>query len=126
MINYKAYLENVLMEAVDSLFNEELQRNAWEKGNYKTCADYTEVIMSFLEDCEPVLKDYMKYGLSEKQRDDLQKLCNMVNIYDSSKNRPDADKEICNDPEWHKIRKFAKIVYDDLKNIKYISDEKKE
>ena len=124
MINYEGYFKNVLMESIDSLFNKELQKKAWENGNYETYADYTEVTMSFLEDCEPVLKDYRKYGLSQKQHDDLQKLCNMINIYDSSQDRPDADEEICKDPEWHKIREYAKVVYNDLKNVKYTPDEK--
>ena len=34
-----------------------------------------------------------------------------------------TDEEICNDPAWHKIRTFAKKVYNDLRHVKYVQNE---
>ena len=58
--------------------------------------------------------------LSQKQRQNLQKLYDMVQNYDEGIK---TDEEICKDPEWLKVRDFAKGVYHDLKNVKYVPDE---
>ena len=40
----------------------------------------------------------------------------MVDAYDGSEQRPNDDKEIVKDPNWHKIRDFAKLVYEEITN----------
>ena len=55
----------------------------------------------------------------------LETLYEMVENYNEYYNREEkTEKEICDDPKWHKIRAFAKKVYDDLKDVKYIPNEK--
>lgn len=55
-------------------------------------------------------------SLSQQQRNDLQKLGNMLNDYNllHHSGKEKTDKEIWNDPEWHKIRDYAKLVFEEL------------
>jgi hypothetical protein len=59
--------------------------------------------------------------LSEQQRNKLRLLADMVEDYEflHPDGREKTDEEIRNDPEWDKIREFAKAVYKDLKDVKY-------
>lgn len=114
MTIYKEYLSNVLIESVRSIFDEKLQTTAWKEGDYKMYADFPEVTMSFKEDCEPVLNNYRKYGLSKQHRDNLLELYKMVDAYSLDSNRPSTEAEILTDPRWNEIRKHAKKVYKEL------------
>ena len=83
---------------------------------------FPEMYEDFMSSCEMIVK---WNPLSTKQRRDLKKLYNLLENYDRYlPDRKKTDEEICKDPEWHKVRSFAKIVYDDLKNVKYLPDEK--
>ena len=82
MIDYKGYFNNVFLEGIQSIFNEELQAEAWGGGNYARYTDFLEVTITFMDSCELVLEDYIEHGLSEKQRDNLRRLYEVVDDYD--------------------------------------------
>lgn len=117
MINYREYLNCVLIKSVKSLFDEKLQAQAWGKGDYKMYADFSEITMSFMEDCEPVLEDYTKYGLTKKIKEELAHLYKMVDEYSMDPNRPNKEQCILTDPKWDRIRKYARGLYKELLNF---------
>ena len=106
-----------------SLSNQEKQEKSWIMGDYSSYTNFDEVYMCFMDPCEDILT---WPELSTKQRQKLLKLYDMLENYDEyhPDNTRKTEKEICNDPEWHKTRTFARIVYDDLKNVKYVPDDK--
>ncbi|NGX46045.1 MAG: hypothetical protein K940chlam2_01227 [Chlamydiae bacterium] len=101
------------LEGLYNLADEKRQRSAWVDGDYSSYTDYGEIYMGFADPCEYVLT---WSTLSEAQRQSLKKLYEMVDSYDSDK----TDDEICNDPEWNKIREYARALYQELKHVKYV------
>lgn len=109
------------LESLLSVADKEEQKKAWIGGDYSSYVDFSEVFMRFFGTCESILT---WPELSNMQRKNLQKLYDMLENYDDYlPDRKKTDKEICNDPEWIKIREFAQQVYDDLKHVKYIPEE---
>ena len=106
-----------ILETLESMINEEYQSRQWvareDPHNY-SC--YDNDTMYFLEDGEAVLdaRDANRIEMTERQYKMLKKLYEMVDEYDSSRDRPTTDKEIIDDPEWGKIRDYAKLVYKEL------------
>ena len=77
--------------------------------------------MCFLDSCEGILN---WSELPSKQRKNLQKLYDLVENYDEYlPNRKKNHKEIHFDPEWDKIRRFAREIYNELKNVEYVPDD---
>jgi len=125
MIDCNRYFNRVFLGSLKPLFDLKWQEKGWggldDPSKY---VGFNEIVMGFAEACEVILSNPDRYYLSIKQQEDLKKLLDMIDAYDLSEDRPDDEKEIINDPEWHKIREFARVVYDDLKNVKYVADEK--
>ena len=110
---YKGFLD-----ALYSLADKDEQQKAWIEGDYSNYTDFSEVYMRFSDFCESILS---WSELSREQHQTLQDLYERVENFDRYlPGRKKTDKEICNDPQWHEIRKFAKAVYNDLKNVKLI------
>ena len=118
------YYKDIFLKNLCDILNKEKQESAWIKDNYSDFNIFSELYMQFMDPCEEVLKWKC---LSGDQRQKLQKLYDMLENYDEfhPDNTRKTEKEICNDPKWHKIREFARIVYDDLKDVKYVPDNKK-
>jgi hypothetical protein len=105
---YQSFLESLY-----DLADKQQQEKAWVNGDYSSYTDFSEIYMCFSDSCEYILNWSV---LSEAQRQSLKKLYEMVDSYDNDK----TEKEICNDPEWDKIREFAMAIYQDLKDVKYV------
>jgi len=79
------------------------------------------MVMDYLDFCEVILT-WSVFNPNQKEK--LQDLYEMVDNYDYYLDeRTKTDDVICNDLEWHKIRTFAKEVYDDLKQVKYVPNK---
>lgn len=105
------------LERLKSLFNEHGQKTAWLGGDYSKYTDFSEIYMGFADPCDDIL---LWPSLPTAKRKSLKTLSRMIDDYNTRYNEEElTDKEVYNDPEWDKIRKFAKKVYDDLKDVKY-------
>ena len=84
--------------------------------NPKDYACYENTVMYFIEDADAVLesRNDSDIQLTNLQYQMLKKLYDMVDTYDSSEDRPENDAEIVADPNWHKVREYAKLVYEEL------------
>ncbi|QVL58281.1 MAG: hypothetical protein KFB93_04150 [Simkaniaceae bacterium] len=114
---YYAFLESLV-----SIANPEFPGKLWTDSEGKECyASFDEMVMDYLDFCEVILTWPI---FNPNQKEKLQDLYEMVDNYDYYLDeRTKTDDEICNDLEWHKIRTFAKEVYDDLKQVKYVPNE---
>ena len=91
------------------------QERIWVKHETSQIVDsYDDTIMYFVEDAEAVIEDKDEITMTDNQYNMLNKLYHMVDEYDMNKERPKNDKDIVNDPKWHKIREYAKLVYEEL------------
>ena len=131
---YKGYYDS-LMESLKDLSDEKSQVKAWKKGNY----DFGEIVVEgnknhiffynfpelsshFIEDCATIFALYKEVGFSQNQLQMIKKLHHMVENYNGSTEERDeegwavtkTDAQIADDPEWHKIRDYAKYVYSEL------------
>ena len=115
---YQGFLEVLL-----DLGNPEFPGKLWVNETGSECyAEFGEMYMDFSTFCESILT---WPELSHKQHQKLEKLYNLLENYDRYlPDRKKTDEEICKDPEWYKVRNLAKIVYDDLKNVKYLPEER--
>ena len=116
-----------ITETIQEISNENYQLQQWVfRKNKKDYACYENTIIYFLEDCEVIFKswDANRISMTDKQYIMLKTLYNMINTYDTNDNRPEFDKDIVNDPKWHKIRILAKQLYNDLKHVKYVKNSK--
>jgi hypothetical protein len=105
------------LERLKSLFNEDGQEAAWFRGDYSKYTDFSEIYMGFADPCDDIL---LWPSLPATKRRSLQELAQMIDDYNTYYNNEElTDKQVYNDPKWDKIRKFAKKVYDDLKDVKY-------
>ncbi|MCB1107650.1 MAG: hypothetical protein KDK76_06115 [Chlamydiia bacterium] len=106
-----------VIEIIREISNYEYQSHQWvARENPKDYGCYENTIMYFLEDGEAVLnaRDTGRIEMTDSQYAMLKRLYDMVDGYDRSEKRPDDDKGIVDDPEWHKIRDYAKLVYKNL------------
>ena len=132
----------VYLEELKPLTDLNYQSRVWQNGVGPEWDSYEESTMFFKEETENILPEYKEFGLSEKQRDDLQKLYDMVDEYDDIyplyshpmvDNSDTTDQHptlidniaIMKDPKWHEIVKFAKTIYDDLKKLSLKQDDHK-
>ena len=118
--NRKFY--NFFLETLKDLTNPEFPGKSWidEEGHF-CFSEFGEMCMHFLSPGE-CIKDWNCF--SSKQRQALNKLYEMVEDYDEYlPDRRKTDDEIRLDPEWDKVRQFAKKVYDDVKHVQYVPDD---
>ena len=106
-----------MLYKINCISNLEYQERIWVRHEDLNIIDsYDDTTMNFEEDAYAIL-EARKAGrveMTDTQYDMLKKLYEMVEDYDMSQDRPDEDKEIINDPRWHKIRQYAKGAYDEL------------
>ena len=108
----------ILVECIWCISNIEYQERIWVRHEDmdKIVDSYDDTTMYFIEDADIVL-DGRQEGhieMTERQHQVLKKLYDMVDVYDSSEDRPESDAEIVADPKWHRIREYAKLVYEEL------------
>lgn len=120
MINFSSYFNSIFLGSLRSLSDIEWQKRGWGGGdNPSKYIGFDEIVMEFMDSCEIVLTRPEKYHLSLSQQQSMKKLFAMLDEYCSNEKRPNNERDIIDDPEWDKIRKFAKKVYNDLKDVKY-------
>ena len=84
--------------------------------------NYMETMETFLSDGEAALEanEAGRVEMTPKQREMLQKLYDKVDNFDGDGETPDDpgygvnDAAIIQDPKWHEIREYAKLVYEEL------------
>lgn len=112
----KTFFIGVFLTSLKDISNEEKQKAAWINGNYEKYNIFTEITERFTSPCKYVM-EWPDIPLS--MRKDLSELYNrLINYKDfhekNGERVPKTDKEIAQDPEWHKIRSFAKKVYNEF------------
>lgn len=108
------------LDSLCSLTDKELQNRVWAGGDCSVYTSFDEVYMHFSDLCE----DILTWDLPTDKSSLIKTLYEMVEEYHEHCNQQKkTEKEICNDPEWHEIREFAKRVHDNLKHVKYIPKE---
>ncbi|MCI0382147.1 MAG: hypothetical protein L0207_03735 [Chlamydiae bacterium] len=106
----------ILMDTIKSISDEEYQQRIWVRHeNLQIVDSYDDTTMYFLGDAEAILNatDAGRVEMTDRQYQLLKELYEKVDKYDMQ-TKPNDDKRIVNDPDWHKIREFAKKVYEEL------------
>ncbi len=106
-----------LLEVLQEISNESYQHHQWiAREDPKDYGCYENTIMYFLEDGEAIInaRDAGRVYMTDSQYKMLKKLYGMVDQYDDNKSELTSDREIVNDPKWHEIREYAKLVYVEL------------
>jgi len=106
-----------IIDTIKEISDKKYQTCQWvARKNSKDYACYENAVMYFIEDTDAVLesRNDSDIQLTNMQYQMLKKLYDMVDIYDSSEDRPESDAEIVADPKWHRIREYAKLVYEEL------------
>ena len=108
----------ILIECIWCISSVEYQERIWVRHEDmdKIVDSYDDTTMYFLGDADIVLKgrDEGRIEMTNKQYQMLKKFYDMVDVYDSSEDCPENDAEIVADPKWHRIREYAKLVYEEL------------
>jgi len=107
----------IVMDTIKNISNKEYQNHIWVEHRDSDIVDsYDDTTMYFCEEGEAALKarDAGRIEMTDNQYHMLKKLYDMVDAYDMNDKRPDHDKGIVNDPRWHEIRNYAKLVYEEL------------
>ena len=106
-----------LVETLKGMKSKDYQESVWLRNEDPSIIDsYDDTITYFSEDSTALLKarDKGMISMSDLKYTMLKQLFNMVEKYDASLSRPDTDAEIIEDPKWHEIREYAKVVYQEL------------
>ena len=113
----------VLIKCIWRISNQDYQNRIWVKHETSDIVDsYDDTTMYFLEDADAVLEatDAQRIKMTNQQYTMLKKLYDMVENYDESppevplEKGESEDKFIVSDPKWHKIRDYAKLVYEEI------------
>jgi len=119
MINFSSYFNSIFLGSLRSLFDVEWQNRGWgEKDSPSKYVGFDEIVTEFMDSCEVVLAKPKKYHLSVNQQQSIKKLFAMLDDYCSSEEMPNNERDIIDDPNWHKIQALAKKVYNDLPCLK--------
>ena len=107
----------IVMDTIKNISDREYQNSIWVNHNNPNIIDsYDDTTMYFCEEGLAAIeaRDAGRIEMTDNQYDMLKKLFEMVDAYDLCEIRPDLDKDIVNDPRWHEIRDYAKLVYKEL------------
>lgn len=107
----------IVLDMIKSISDEEYQNYIWVEHLDDNIVDsYDDTTMYFLEDGEAALeaREEGRIDMTDKQYEMFKKLYEMVDAYDMSDDRSETDREIVEDPKWHEIRDYAKLVYKEL------------
>jgi len=106
-----------LIKKIWCISNADYQKRIWVDHETLDIVDsYDDTIMYFVEDTDRALsgRDAGRIKMTDNQCHMLKILYDMIDTYDMNDERPDHDKDIVNDPKWHEIRNYAKLVYEEL------------
>lgn len=112
----------VLIKYIWRISDHDYQERIWVQHETLEIVDsFCDTTMYFCEDADAVLEAYEegRVKMTDQQHMMLKKLYEMVDNYEPHPEIPDKfrrcrDQQIVNDPNWHKIRDFAKLVYEEL------------
>lgn len=118
----QAYYKDIFLENLDDISSGEKQEKAWVQGDYNGFNTFIEIFEGFISPCESVKAWTI---LSAEQRQNLEKLYDLLIKYDDTKRVgkqivTKSDKEICQDPAWEEIRKFGRRLYKELKEVSFL------
>ena len=106
-----------IIDTIKEMSDKTYQTCQWvARKNPRDYACYENTIMYFLEEAHAVFegRDEGRIEMIDKQYQMLKRFYDMVDVYDSSEDRPESDAEIVVDPKWNRIREYAKLVYEEL------------
>ena len=98
----------IILENIYCISNKEYQERVWIRGEGPECDDFCDTANDFFLRCDGVLKDYLFYGLTEKQYLFLKEFSDQLDIF--SGEHPGSELEFIDSPEWHRITEMAKEV----------------
>lgn len=118
----QAYYEDIFLKNLEKISSAEKQEKAWVQGDYNGFNTFIEIFEGFISPCESV-KTWA--SLSAEQRQNLEKLYDLLINYDDTKKVgkqvvTKSDKEICQDPAWEEIRKFGRSLYKEFKEASFL------
>lgn len=112
-----------LIRTIWVISNKEYQERFWVRQELPMRGDnFMETMETFIGDSEAVLeaRDAGRVKMTDKQRDMLKNLYEMIDVFEDDPETPEDlgygenDESIVNDPKWHKVREYAKLVYMEL------------
>jgi len=110
-------LRTFINGCLTSLGDPGFQKEVWEKGKWEKWTTYSEVYMDFCSWCRPILETPSEYNLTPLQIEGLQKLYNMIEVFNEKipENLSLEDhKRILSDPKWLQIQEQARKVKSSL------------
>ena len=106
-------LKETFFELLEIISDKSFQERIWVKGEGPEVSCSDEVLDFFLEYTEYALGNSEDWRFTKEQLELLSEL--KAKVVEYNKRCPETDAEIVVDPKWDEIRKFAKVVYDKLK-----------
>jgi len=99
-------------DELEIISNAQYQKRVWVKGNGPECDCYIENMCRLGGDYDCLFEAPKEFGYTEEQLNLLTQLWTLLDEYDEPGEGTDA--EIVNDPEWDKIRQFAKKTLESI------------
>ncbi len=98
----------ILLSIAEWISDKDYQKRVWLRAEGPEVNDFCEAVNNFFNYCNPVLKDYQFYGLTETQYVFLKEFRDQFEIF--SREHPGSELEFIDSPEWHRITEMAKEV----------------
>lgn len=105
-IDRKQILISVL-DTIQCISDKNYQKRVWIRAEGPECDDFTETCCNFFGDCDPLLKNYKDFGISDSQYQILRKF---RNVFDDFSGKYHMAQEFIDTLEWDNITKMAREV----------------
>ena len=105
-IDRKQILISVL-DAIVSISDKEYQKRVWIRGDGPECEDFDEICCNFFGDGDPIIDNYIDFGLTDKQYYILKKFRDEFRLFSDKNNWPQI---FIDTPQWTMIINLAKEV----------------
>jgi hypothetical protein len=96
-----------VLATIENISNKEYQKRVWVLGEGPEVDDFDETCCNFFGDGDPLLENYIDFGLTETQYLLLRKFRNKLRTFSDKYFRP---SEFIDTPEWNEITEMAKEV----------------
>jgi len=98
---------NNLLEVILGISDKEYQKKVWIRGEGPEIDDFTETVCKFFDIGDPVLSEYRKCDITEKQHEILKKFRNKFRDFSDEHSYEPA---FIDTAEWNEITEMAKKV----------------
>lgn len=92
---------------IDHLSDKEYPLRVWIRNEGPECQAFDDAVCDFFDIGDPILDEYIEFGITETQYNLLKKLRNEFRVFSDKHDRPE---EFIDTPEWARIMNMAKDV----------------